>query len=67
MSGDEDFLFDGFNVINQLTIMHDRRLNENNNTNYYRYQRRDEGDSSSEGEGSNDENLESQIDDISFI
>ena len=67
MSGDEDFLFDGFNVINQLTILKDRRLNENNNTNYYRYQRRDESDSSSEGEGSNDENLESQIDDISFI
>ena len=33
MSGDEDFLFDVFNVINQLEIMHDRRLNENNNTN----------------------------------
>ena len=33
MSGDEDFLFDVFNVINQLEINHDRRLNENNNTN----------------------------------
>ena len=52
MTGDENFLFDGFNGINQLTIMKDRRFNENNNTYYYRYQRQDETDSSSEDKGS---------------
>ena len=67
MSGDEDFLFDGFDMINQLTILQERRKNKNENLNFYRYLRREDSDNSSEGEGSNDENLENQKDDIQFL
>ena len=68
MTGDEDYLFDGFDVINKLTISHKKRLvNNGNNTTTLRYVRRNESDSSSEGEGSGDENLETEKNDVSFI
>ena len=68
MTGDEDYLFDGFDVINKLTISHKKRLvNNGNNTTTLRYVRRNESDSSSEGEGSGDENLEAEKNDVSFI
>ena len=67
MTGDDDYLFDGFDVINKLTILQERRKNKNENLNFYRYQRREDSDNSSEGEGSNDENLENQKDDIQFL
>ena len=52
MPGDEDYLFDGFDVINRLTIIKDKRVENNKNKISFRYSRRSEEDSSSEGEGS---------------
>ena len=31
MTGDEDYLFDGFDVINKLTLIQNRRTNDNGN------------------------------------
>ena len=45
MTGDEDYLFDGFDVINKLTISHKKRLvNNGNNTTTFRYVRRKESE-----------------------
>ena len=51
---DEDYLFDGFDVINKPTIIHEKRLSNNGNNTYFRYIRRNESDSSSQGKGSDD-------------
>ena len=67
MTGNEDFIFDVFDVINKLTILQEKKMNNKEIGNYYRFQRRQESDTSSEGEGSNDEDLENQIDDIQFL
>ena len=68
MTGDEDYLFDEFDVINEITISHEKRLSNNgNNTTTLRYVRRRESESSSEGEGSGDGNLETEKNDVSFI
>ena len=67
MTGDEDYLFDGYDVINKLTLLQEKRKNQNEKESLYRYQRRNDSDSSSEGEGSGDENLEAEKNDVSFI
>ena len=67
MIGDEDYLFDGFDVINKLTILQEKIKNQNEKANLYRYQRRNDSDTSSEGEGSNDEDIENKKDDIHFL
>ena len=66
MTGDEDYLFDGFDVINKLTIIHKKRLANNGNNTSFRYIRRNESDSSSEGEGNADEKLEPEKNKVSF-
>ena len=59
MTGDEDYLFDGFDVINKLTLIKNRRTNDNGNkAQSSKYSRRNESDSSSEGENGEDENID---------
>ena len=60
MKGDGYFLFDDFDIINKLTILQNKRMNQNEIRNYYRSQNRQESDSSLEGEGNNDEDLENE-------
>ena len=67
MTGDEDYLFDRFDVINKLIILLQKIKNQNEKANLYRYQRRNDSDTSSEGEGSNDEDIENKKDDIHFL
>ena len=46
MTGGEDYLFNGLDVINKHTILHKKRLaNNENNTTTFRYVRRNESDS----------------------
>ena len=42
MTGDEDYLFDGFDVNNKLTIINEKRLDNNGNNTSFRYIRRNE-------------------------
>ena len=59
MTGDEDYLFDGFDVINKLTLIQSRRTNDNGNkAQNSKCSRRNESDSSSEGENGEDENID---------
>ncbi len=67
MSGDEDYLFDGYDVINRLTFIKEYREGNNKNKIGFRYSRRSEDDSSSEIEGSDDEKIENENNDISFL
>ena len=67
MTGDEYYLFDGFDVINKLTIIHEKRLSNNGNNASFRYIRRNESDSSSESEGSDDENIEAERNEVLFV
>ena len=60
MSGDENYLFDDFDVINKLTLIQNRKSNDNGNkTIVSKYSRRNENDSSSE-----EENVEEEIFDM---
>ena len=63
MRGDEDYLFDGYDVINRLTFIKEYREGNNKNKIGFRYSRRSE----EEGEGSDDENIENKNNDISFL
>ena len=67
MTGDEEYLFDGYDVINKLTLLQEKRKYQNEKESLYRYQRRNDSDSSSEGGGSNGEDIENKIDDIHFV
>ncbi len=67
MRGDEDYLFDGYDVINRLTFIKEYREGNNKNKIGFRYSRRSEDDSSSEIEGSDDEKIENENNDISFL
>lgn len=68
MNGDEDYLFDGFDVINKLNLIQNRRRNDNGNkAQNFKYSRRNESDSSSEGENGKEEKIDNWKFDIIFI
>lgn len=68
MNSDEDYLFDGFDIINKLTLIQNRRFIDNGNkAQNFKYSRRNKSDSSSEGENGEEENIYKWKFGINFI
>ena len=67
LKGYEDYLFNGFDAINKLTILQEKRKNQNEKAILHRYQRRNDSETFSESERSNGEDIENEINDINFL